>query len=405
MEHTAKRKVLVLLVDRANYGRLKPVMRAIQRHPALTLGVLAAGTMVLERFALPVEEVRKDGFPVDGEVFIEVEGSTPLTMAKSVGFATIEFASEFHRLKPDVVLVIGDRYEALAATLAAAYMNLCVLHIQGGEVSGSIDESTRHAISKFAHYHFPSTNARQSIWFAWVSARKRSSGSVVRAAISPLGLDRRMIDDILNSSKGGGTHIDTSQPFLLTVFHPTTTQFGSEKEEMHQLLLSLEELQMPTVMLWPNIDAGADHISKTIRLFRDQRTPGWLRTLTNLTPENYLRVLANTACAIGNSSSFVRDAGFFGTPVVLVGTRQDGREMDLHVMRVSPIAVDITDAVMAQLQHGLYAPSQLYGDGHVSERIAEVLAVLKPYTQKRLAYEAQGAFAHDAMVQPRGVWT
>ena len=127
-----KRKVLVLLVDRANYGRLKPVMTAIQRHPALTLQVLAAGTMVLERFAQPVLAVRNDGFPVDGEIFIEVEGSTPLTMAKSVGFATIEFASEFHRLKPDVVVLIGDRYEALAATIAAAYMNLCVLHIQGG---------------------------------------------------------------------------------------------------------------------------------------------------------------------------------------------------------------------------------------------------------------------------------
>lgn len=158
-----QRKVLVLLVDRANYGRLKPVMHAIQRHPALALQVLAAGTMVLERFAQPVQEVRKDGFPVDGEVYIELEGSTPLTMAKSVGFATIEFASEFHRLRPDVVVIIGDRYEALAATIAAAYMNLCVLHIQGGEVSGSIDESTRHAISKFSHYHFPPQNVRRNI--------------------------------------------------------------------------------------------------------------------------------------------------------------------------------------------------------------------------------------------------
>jgi len=382
-----KRKVLVLLVDRANYGRLKPVMRAIQRHPALTLQVLAAGTMVLERFAQPIQEVRKDGFPVDGEVFIEVEGSTLLTMAKSVGFATIEFAGEFHRLKPDVVVVIGDRYEALAATVAAAYMNLCVLHIQGGEVSGSIDESTRHAISKFAQYHFPATRRSAEYLIRMGERPEAILGVGCPSSDLALGLDRTIIDDILNSNRGGGTHIDTSEPFLLTVFHPTTTQFGSEREEMHQLLESLNELHMPTVLLWPNIDAGADHISKAIRLFRDRCAPDWLRTLTNLTPEDYLKVLANTACAIGNSSSFVRDAGFLGTPVVLVGNRQDGREMDVHVTRVPAVAAEIVEATIAQLRHGRYAPSTLYGDGQVSERIAEVLATLKPYTQKRLAYE------------------
>ena len=132
-------------------------MRAIALHPELELQVIAAGTMVLERFHQPVQLVRRDGFHVDGEIYIELEGSIPVTMAKSVGFAVVEFASEFQRLKPDVVLLIGDRYEAMAAAIAAAYMNICIAHIQGGEVSGSIDESTRHAISKFAHFHFPST--------------------------------------------------------------------------------------------------------------------------------------------------------------------------------------------------------------------------------------------------------
>src|SRR5215471_374553 len=132
-------------------------MHAIREHPALQLQTVASGTMVLERFGLAVDVLKGDGFHVDGEVYIELEGSTPTTMAKSVGFAMVEFASEFQRLKPDVVLIIGDRYEALAAAIAAAYMNICIAHIQGGEVSGSIDESARHAISKFAHFHFPST--------------------------------------------------------------------------------------------------------------------------------------------------------------------------------------------------------------------------------------------------------
>ncbi|MGH9832137.1 MAG: UDP-N-acetylglucosamine 2-epimerase, partial [Blastocatellia bacterium] len=126
-----RRKVCVVLVDRANYGRLKPVMQAISAQPELELQTIAAGTMMLERFELPVQVVKSDGFKVDGEVYLELEGSTPATMAKSVGFAVIEFASEFQRLKPDVVLLIGDRYEALGAAIAAAYMNICIAHIQG----------------------------------------------------------------------------------------------------------------------------------------------------------------------------------------------------------------------------------------------------------------------------------
>ena len=152
-----RRKVCVVLVDRANYGRLKPVMQAIAAQTELELQVVAAGTMVLERFGNPVRVVEADGFHIDGEVYIELEGSTPATMAKSVGFGVVEFASEFQRLRPDIVLLIGDRYEALSAAVAAAYMNICIAHVQGGEVSGSIDESARHAITKLAHFHFPST--------------------------------------------------------------------------------------------------------------------------------------------------------------------------------------------------------------------------------------------------------
>src|SRR5215475_5593772 len=200
-----RRKVCVVLVDRANYGRMKPVMHAIAAHPDLELQVLAAGTMVLERFQQPVKIVRQDGFNVHGEIYMELEGSTPATMAKSVGFGVVEFASEFQRLKPDVVLLIGDRYEMLAAAIAAAYMNICVTHIQGGEVSGSIDESARHAITKFAQFHVPST--------------QRSAEYLIRMGENPetvltLGcpssdiarqLDRTLSGDVINTAGSGAS--------------------------------------------------------------------------------------------------------------------------------------------------------------------------------------------------------
>ena len=228
---SARRKVCVVLVDRANYGRLKPVMRAIADHPRLELQVLVGGTMVLERFGRPVQIVQSDGFPVDGEIYLELEGSTPATMAKSVGFAMIEFASEFHRLKPDLVLLIGDRYEALAAAVASAYMNLCTVHLQGGEVSGSIDESARHAISKFAHFHVPST--------------RRAADYLVRMGEGPdtvltigcpssdiaRGLDRELASEVVNGH-GSGVAIDIDHPFLLVVFHPVTTEYGGEHHQI-----------------------------------------------------------------------------------------------------------------------------------------------------------------------------
>lgn len=380
-----KRKVCVVLVDRANYGRLKPVMRALKDHPAIELQVVAAGTMVLERFDQPVNVVRQDGFPVDGEVYIELEGSTPTTMAKTVGFGVVEFASEFQRLKPDVVLIIGDRYEALAAALAAAYMNVCIAHIQGGEVSGSIDESARHAITKFSHFHFPST--RRSAEYVIRMGERPDSILGIGCPSSDIArlLDRAIKPEIINT-KGGGAFIDVNKPYMLVLFHPTTTEFGGERVQMEALLEGLNQIQQQTVLLWPNIDAGSDHVSKAIRSFRDKHKPEWLRTLINLPPEDYLRVLANTSCAIGNSSSFVRDAGYFGTPVVLPGARQEGRETDKHVIHVAADAKIIGDTIRKQLAHGRYAPSTLYGDGYVAQRIADGLATLKPYVQKRLHY-------------------
>jgi len=372
-------------VDRANYGRLKPVMQAIASHPKLELQVLAAGTMVLERFDTPVRVVKEDGFNVDGEVYIELEGSTPATMAKSVGFAVVEFASEFQRLKPDIVLLIGDRYEALAAAIAAAYMNLCLVHLQGGEVSGSIDESARHAISKFSHFHFPST-PRSAEYLIRMGERP----DTILGVGCPSSDIARELDDTLGSeiinARGSGAQIDLSRPFVLVIFHPTTTEYGGEQKQMGELLSALDCVRAQSVLLWPNIDAGADHVSKAIRMFREFSKPQWLRTLINLSPEDYLRVLSTAACAVGNSSSFVRDASYFGTPVVLIGRRQEGRETDVHVTHVPPLSEEIVQAVRAQLEHGRYAPSTLYGDGHVSERVAECLSELEPYRQKRLHF-------------------
>lgn len=379
------RTVCVVLVDRANYGRLWPVMRAIQAHPQLSLQTLCAGTMLLERFGRAEKVVTADGFEVSGRVYMELEGSVPTTMAKSVGLGILEFTNEFQRLAPDMVLVIGDRYEALAAAIAAAYMNLPLIHVQGGEVSGSIDESARHAITKFAHLHFPNT--------------RRSAEYIVRMGEDPVhvhnfgcpvgdyirGLDTDLPPDLLKRI-GVGPVFRLEDGFLLVIYHPVTTGFGSERAKVEQLLAALDEIHRPTLWIWPNIDAGSDDISKALRVFRESGRGDWLHLVKNLDPVTFQKCLKRTECAIGNSSSFIRDSSFTGTPVVLVGDRQIGREHADNVLTCQAEKQAVKAAVHRQLTHGRYEPSDIYGNGGAAQKIAAKIADFVPYTQKRLHF-------------------
>ena len=289
---SGKRKICVVLVDRANYGRLKPVMQAIADQPELELQVLAAGTMVLERFDLPVRVVEKDGFPISGQIYVELEGSNPTTMAKSLGFGVVEFASEFRRLDPDVVLIIGDRYEALAATMAAAYMNLCIAHIQGGEVSGSIDESARHAISKFSHFHFPSTERAADYLVRMGEQPKTILAIGCPSSDIASQLEKNSCQELINQMGSGADHRHDRavRPGDLSPHHDDLRR----RTQTDGLITGgTNRVAMPTILLWPNIDAGSGHVNKSIRRFRERSHPDWLRTLINLMPEDYLRVLSN----------------------------------------------------------------------------------------------------------------
>ncbi len=385
MNNQGSRKICVVLVDRANYGRMYPVMRMIDAAPELELLNVCAGTMLLERFGQAEKVVFSDGFRIDGRVYVEVEGSVPTTMAKSIGMGIIEFSTEFQRLQPDIVLLIGDRYETLAAAIAAAYMNIPLAHIQGGEVSGSIDESARHAITKFAHLHFTSTE-RAAEYIRRMGERPDCVFNVGCPSGDYISnLDPELPPDVFNRVGVGGD-IDPTDPFLLVIYHPVTTRFGSERHQAEHLIQALHQLAHPTVWIWPNIDAGADDISKALRVYREHNQPEWLRLIKNLDPMTFQRCLKRTVCAIGNSSSFVRDSTFTGTPVVLVGDRQVGREHGENLLAAQPETDEITVTVRKQLAHGRYPPSALYGDGKASPRIVEHLKAFVPYPQKMLHY-------------------
>ncbi len=379
-----KLRVASLVVDRANYGRLRPVLLELKNDVGIELSMICSGTMMLDRFGRAEKELTSDGLEICSRVYLEIEGSNPVTMSKSIGLGVIEFATEFARLQPDFLLVIGDRYEVLAAVIAAAYQNICVVHLQGGEVSGSIDESARHAVSRFAHYHFPSTERSKEYLIRSGEDPKTvfNFGCPVADVIAAADHRRRDSD----FSKGVGYEIKPDEPYFLVILHPVTTQLEESGDDVLELLKVLDELKHPTIWLWPNIDAGADQISLRLRQYREKSSDSWLRLVKNFSPEMFQRVLANAKCAIGNSSSFVRDSSFIGTPVVLLGERQLGREIAENVVQVACKAPEIKAAILKQVQHDRFAPSKLYGAPGVSKKIVGKLKTLEPIHEKHLHY-------------------
>ncbi|MBT4765104.1 UDP-N-acetylglucosamine 2-epimerase (hydrolyzing) [bacterium] len=374
-------KITAVLVDRANYGRLKPILEIMRDDCDVELSLVCTGTMLLERFGRAVDLVKNDGFDVSEEIYIELEGSVPSTMAKSIGLAVIELSNAFQRQSPDFVLLIGDRSEALGAAIAAVYQNYCLIHIQGGEITGSIDESARHAITKLAHYHFPSTKqARKNI--VQMGERKETVFSYGCPSVDVVSKIRKYPSPtILN--EGVGPELNFAKEYLLVLFHPVTTEYSSSEKQMEEVLSAIKELNMQTLLIWPNIDAGSDGVSQEIRRFREYNNSTQLHAYKNFEPEEYIPLLDNAVCAIGNSSSFIRDASFLGTPVVLVGTRQDGRERTKAVIRVVENKDKIVDAVKCQINHGRYEASNLYGTVGASTRIVKQIKLLEKYKQKQ----------------------
>jgi UDP-hydrolysing UDP-N-acetyl-D-glucosamine 2-epimerase len=380
-------KILVILADRANYGRLKPVLELLRDDDDIDLHIICTGTMLLDKFGLAVNIVKEDGFLVGDEIYIELEGANPSTMSNSIGLGIIQLSNTYEKIKPDFVLLIGDRYEALSASIAAVYQNYCLIHIQGGEVTGSIDESTRHAITKLAHYHFPSTK-RSGEYIVRMGEYKETVFALGCPSVDIIARSSKLIDGKLfeKSRFGVGKDIDISKEYLLVLFHPVTTEYMDAEKQMEELLLALKNSGKQIIIIWPNIDAGSDGISQAIRRFRENNHQFLLHAYKNFKPEDYIPLLKNASCAVGNSSSFIRDASFLGTPVVLVGSRQDGREWCSSVKRVEPKHNEILEAIDFQVQHGTYAVSDIYGEVGVSALIVKTIKQLKPYSQKCLSY-------------------
>lgn len=389
------KKICVFVGSRANYSSCKSIMRAVQAHPGLTLQVVVGAAAVLDRYGNIEDQIRADGFAIDAKFYMIIEGEKPITMAKSVGLGIIECSMIFDNIQPDVVLVVGDRFDIMAPTIAASYMNIPIAHTMGGEVSGTIDESIRHAVTKLAHIHFPANDdARQRIIrlgenpdhvFNIGCPRMDVVKEYLHAHRNGSRIDQ---EEFFTRYKGvGGRFNIEKESFLLVSQHPVTTEYGANRRHVEETLYALAELEMPTIMLWPNVDAGSDEVSKAIRHFREKYRPQWLHLFINLPVAIYVKLMDLCACLIGNSSSAIREGAFIGVPAVNIGTRQAHRVRGGNVVDTDYDRNEI----LAGIRHWLSAPrprfEAIYGEGDAGPRLAEILATLElAGIQKTITY-------------------
>jgi UDP-hydrolysing UDP-N-acetyl-D-glucosamine 2-epimerase len=385
---SVRRKVAVVITARPSYARIKTVLEAIRDHESLELQLVVAASALLERYGAVIDVIRADGFKPDAMVYMVVEGENPVTAAKSTGLGIVELATIFDNLRPDVVISVADRYETIATAIAASYINIPVAHVQGGEVTGSIDEKVRHAVTKLANLHLVSNEPAQRR----VIAMGEEPSSVFVTGCPSVDLARRVVEagDWRDFDPfhylGVGAHFDHRQGYLVVMQHPVTTEYEDSLAQVQETLAAVAALGQPTFWFWPNVDAGSDRISKGIRHFRETAAAAQIYFLKNMGPEDFLRLLLGCRCLIGNSSVGIRESSYLGVPVVNIGSRQSGRDRGPNVVDVGYDRAAIQAAAEGHLAAGKAEPHGLYGDGTAGKKIADLLATVPLRIDKRLTY-------------------
>lgn len=382
------RKVCVVITARPSYSRVKKALISIQNHPLLKLQLVLTSSALLDRYGNVAEVIENDGFTIDEKIYTILEGETPTAMSKTTGLAIMELSTAFLNLKPDIVVTIADRFETIATSIAASYQNIPLAHIQGGEVTGNIDEKVRHANTKLADIHLvASENARQRVIKMGENPQYVINTGCPSMDIAKEILENSQIEfDPFEKYGGVGHRVSITSGYLVVMQHPVTTEFEKSKEYILLTLEAIQELKIPTLWFWPNVDAGSDGTSKGIRSFREKHDPENIHFFKNMEPNDFLRLIKNSLCLIGNSSVGIRESGFLGIPVVNIGTRQNRREKGKNVINCEYNKEQIKSSILKQIEHNHYEPEFLYGDGFAGEKIADILSHIKLTFHKTITY-------------------
>ena len=381
-----KRKICFVINSRANYGRVKNLLLNLNKNKKVNLQIILGASGVLYKFGQLSRLIEADGLNITDSFYSIIEGENLVTMSKSAGLTILELTNIFNKIRPDVVVVLADRFENLPVAICASYMNIPLAHIQGGETTGSIDEKVRHAITKLSDLHFASTNRSKN----FIIKMGENSKKVFNTGCPSIDIAKKIIskkDNNFLNHIGIGSEINKNDDYIVILQHPVTTEITSTGFQIDQTINAVKRIckknKLKAIWFWPNVDAGTDIISKKLRIFREKNNPNYISFVKNLSPEQYLRVLNNCKCLIGNTSSGIREGSYLGVPYVLIGNRQVNREIGKNVINVGYDTKQIIAAVKKQIIKKKYKKEYLYGKGNSSTKIAKLLINL-PLTYKKI---------------------
>jgi len=384
----SKRKICVVVTARPSYSRIKSALSAIQEHPDLELQLVIAGSALLDRYGNAVDFIEKDGFNIAAKVFMVLEGENPTTMAKTTGIGVLELTNVFYNLKPDAVVTIADRFETIATSIAAAYQNIPLVHVQGGEVTGNIDEKVRHANTKLADIHLVSSeDARDRVLKLGENPQNVfNTGCPSIDLAKKIQNEKDLCFNPFEKYGGVGANFNWKSGYIVVMQHPVTTEYKDAKKHVLETLHAIKKLNYPTFWFWPNVDAGSDGTSNGIRSFREVENPENMHFFKNMEPLDFLRLLKNSKVLVGNSSVGLRECSFMGIPVINIGSRQNRRMRGENVIDVNADRNEIYKHTKRAISNGNFTESEIYGNGNAGIKIANILAKMELSFSKTIMY-------------------
>ena len=382
------RKIAVVITARPSYSRVKTVLTAIQNHPKLELQLIVAASALLERYGSAINYIEKDGFKIAAKVFNVLEGENLTAAAKTTGIGILELSTVFDNLRPDIVVTVADRFETMATAISASYMNIPLAHIQGGEVTGNIDEKVRHSITKLADYHFvASENAKKRVLQLGENPDMVfNTGCPSIDIAQEVAKNKSLTFNPYQKYGGVGSQPDLKEGYIVVMQHPVTNEYQDSRKHIEATLRAIQRINKPTLWFWPNVDAGADGTSSGIRSFRETSKLENVHFFKNMEGDDFLNLLNSSLCLIGNSSVGIRECAYLGVPVVNIGSRQNKRDRGENVVDVSYEEDQIVSAIEMKISKNTRITSPIYGGGNAGVIIAKLLNDLPLQFHKTITY-------------------
>ncbi len=390
MEKNKKKIICFVILSRANYSSIKSVMYEVKKSKVLDFKLVVGASAIIDKYGSVSDFIEKEGFKIDYKINNLIEDSKTTGMVKTTGMGMVEISTIFEKIKPNVVFTVGDRYETISTAISAAYMNITVAHTMGGEVSGTIDESIRHAVTKLSHIHFVSNKDALKRVIKLGENKKYifNVGCPRIDEVKKILKQKQYLKAIKNLNREGvGTKINPKDEYIILSYHPVTTELSENETHIKKILNVIKDLKYKKIILWPNSDAGSEIISKVVRQYREKKLLDNTRFIKNVSIKTYVNLLNRCKCLVGNSSSAIREGAFIGVPSVNIGTRQKNRLRGKNIIDSGYGYKELMKKIILQSSRKHFKSENIYGDGNSGKKILKIIKKLKKINpQKSINY-------------------